>query len=158
MSRLKRNLVLVTLMIIPALLTSPLEAGTDKQQRKDKSAFTQLLKKRQEVHRRYTQAILDGKHLWKEYGKIPYRQQSIILHERDERDRVEARVMSLALRYGWEVPELTEAPEPAGPPEELTQVFHPARDLVMAELNREVHRFVAEVDLPVKQVTFNNKK
>lgn len=119
----------------------------------DRAAFERLLDQRQEVCRKYERAVEDGKQELKERGTVNVMTQDTVLRLRSEGDRIETRLMTLALRHGWEVPEATDGSGTARKTtaeRELENVFGMANAVIKGELQRDTERLSTQIQLPVR--------
>ena len=132
-----------------------------KQENTDRRRFERLLQERNDAYRKYRKTIIRGKDVLKEKGSVPLDIQDDILKYRDQKDRLESRVTSIAFRYGWDVPDYEEiqsgSQELNQNQREILKVFEPAQYLIRAEFGVEAQRFVSSIELPRKQVVQRNK-
>lgn len=123
--------------------------------KEDKRMFKKLLTQRNNAHQRYQNALEDAKKQVKKDGQINFSVQDIILKLRQEKDRIETRLLTIALRHGWDVSDFsnTKAVKDAkNNVEELERVFGSAKNLVNAEFKKEAIKFAAALELPVQKV------
>lgn len=141
-------------------LTSSIMAEENKQAGRDRRIFERLLTQRNEAYQKYLGVLEEGKKELKEKGEISLELQDKILRQRSEKDRIETKLISIALRHGWEIPELPENGiklEGSSSPE-LNKVFSPAQALVKSELRKEAVQFIANVELPLQKIDLKKKK
>jgi len=120
---------------------------------RDRAAFERLLGQRQEVCRKYERAVDDGKQELKEHGQVNVMTQDAVLRLRSESDRIETRLITLALRHGWEVPEASDGSgsgRKTTAERELENVFGTANVLIKGELQRDTERLSTQIQLPVR--------
>ena len=123
---------------------------------RDKYIFGRLLSERASICTDYSRALTRGKEQLKKEGNIEYKIRNQILDLRAKRDRLETRILTIALRHGWDVPAL----DSQGPgvaldirEQELEKVFGVANILVKTELKKDAGVFAANLNLPVQHVT-----
>jgi len=122
---------------------------------KDEYVFERLLQERVEVFGKYVRALQKGKEELKSTGDIELRSQNAILDLRSRKDRVETRIVSIALRHGWDVPPLSQTDVGRNldiESRELEKVFGIAKVLVRSELRKDAGRFMTTLTLPAQKV------
>lgn len=153
-----RTVILTTVMIVALLLTSlPYGAfAEDGAYTKDEYIFERLLRERSEIYKGYLSVLKKGKEQLKAEGDIDLKVKNEILDMRARKDRVETRLITIALRHGWEVPTLTDPVLGRRldiETRELEKVFGIANVLVKSELRKDAGRLAANLDLPAQRVS-----
>jgi len=123
---------------------------------KDEYKFERLLRERTEVYEQYVMILQKGKEQLKAEGDIDLKIKNKILDLRTKKDRVETRLITIALRYGWEVPTLTDPGLGRRldiEARELEKVFGIANVLVKSELRKDAGQFAANLNLPPQKVS-----
>lgn len=151
-----KKAVILALGICVLLLSYDLYAGQKGEYTKDEYIFERLLRERTDVYRQYVQALQKGKDQMKKEGDLELKLKNEILDLRSKKDRVETRLVTIALRHGWDVPALT---DPALgrrldiEARELEKVFGMANILVKSELRKDAGVFTANLDLPAQKIS-----
>ena len=143
--------VIVSVFSLPAVVF-----GVEKENNsKDRYIFERLLNTRTEICRKYGKALDRGKKQLKSSGDIDLRIKNEILTIRAEKDRTETRLLTIAMRHGWDVPPLSDpvlAKKLDIRARELEKVFGMANILVQSELRKDIGLFTANLNLPVQKV------
>ena len=125
-------------------------------QAKDEYVFQRLLDQRTRVYDKYVQALKKGKEELKASGEIELATKNDILEARAQKDRLEMRIITIAMRHGWAVPELNERDIEGRydiEARELEKVFGIAKVLVKSELRKDAGKFTANLELPAQTVS-----
>jgi len=123
---------------------------------KDEYIFERLLGERSEIYEEYIRALRKGKEELKRDGNIDLKIKNDILALRSKKDRVETRILTIALRHGWDVPPLSDPKLGKNldiEARELEKVFGMANVLVKSELRKDVGQFTANLNLPVQKIS-----
>ena len=138
------------------LMSSAAYAAQKGEYTKDEYIFERLLRERSDVYEQYVQALQKGKEQMKEVGDVELNIKNEILDLRAKKDRVETRLVTIALRHGWDVPALTD-PDLGRRVDiearELEKVFGMANVLVKSELRKDAGVFTANLDLPAQKIS-----
>ena len=123
---------------------------------KDEYIFERLLAERTEIYEQYVRALRKGKEELKAEGDIDIKVKNDILALRAKKDRVETRILTIALRHGWDVPSLSDPKLGKNldiEARELEKVFGMAKVLVKSELHKDVGQFTANLNLPIQKLS-----
>lgn len=130
--------------------------AANKDATKDEYIFERLLGERTEIYEQYIRALRKGKEELKAGGEIELKVKNDILALRAKKDRVETRILTIALRHGWDVPPLSDPKLGKNldiEARELEKVFGMANVLVKSELRKDVGQFTANLTLPVQKIS-----
>ena len=148
MNRYIAALLLIGIVLMPQALFAQ-----SKDAAKDEYIYQRLLGERADIYEQYVAALKKGKNQLKENGDIDLKIKHEILTLRSKKDRVETRILTIALRHGWDVPPLSEPDMGKSldvEARELEKVFGIANVLVKSELRKDVGQFTSSVSLPVQ--------
>jgi len=153
--------VLKALMIVAVLsCTTATSFAADKNERTDKAAFDRLARELREVHRKYSQAYGRGVAEARENnGKATLETKATILSLRDEIDRKTTRLLLIALRHGWDVPQFNgqNRDSSAQASSRKEQVFSPVDDLIRTAFAQEARQLAIKVRLPIVSISAGKK-
>jgi len=152
MSRLLISIGIIVAVFSVSFIAFAGNSGTTK----DEYIFERLLGERAEIYEQYIRALRKGKEELKAQGKIDLKVKNDILALRSKKDRVETRILTIALRHGWDVPALSDPKLGKNldiEARELEKVFGMANVLVKSELRKDVGMFTANLVLPVQKIS-----
>ena len=144
---------MVVLLLIGILFMPQVLFAQSKDAAKDEYTYQRLLDERAGIYEQYVTALRKGKDQLKENGSIDLKIKHEILTLRSKKDRVETRILTIALRHGWDVPPLSDPDMGKSldvEARELEKVFGIANVLVKSELRKDVGQFTSSVTLPVQ--------
>ena len=131
-------------------------AGSAQDERADRVVYNQLIRDLRQIHSQYATAIAKGVgEAENNDGKASYSTKANILALRDEFDHKMTRLMLVALRYGWNIPDFK-----GGPKREVTntvsgkeQIFAPADALITEAFKYQAEQIALTVRLPVISIS-----
>ena len=147
------NRHIAVLLLIGILFMPQALFAQSKDAAKDEYIYQRLLDERAGIYEQYVGALKKGKDQLKENGDIDLKIKHEILTLRSKKDRVETRILTIALRHGWDVPPLSDPDMGKSldiEARELEKVFGIANVLVKSELRKDVGQFTSSVSLPVQ--------
>ena len=127
--------------------------------RKDKRTFRKLLSERNTAYQRYFAALKEAKDQVKKDDQVDFGTQNAILRLRQEKDSIETRLLTIALRYGWEIPDFStdnKEEKERNNTKELERIFGPAKSLINAEFKKEAEDFATYLTLPTQKVNLES--
>ena len=127
-----------------------LAAGTA-EERRDRATYNGLLGELNGARAEYGGALRAAvREARANGGKASLEAQSRVLAARNRADRAHERLTLLALRHGWEIPEVNLSSGTAQPVQtEDQRIFQPARRLIVEQFAEDARRIAAAVRLPV---------
>ena len=146
--------VLVTMIGLPSvcMAKSPAEA-------KDRTKYEQLIRQIERVDAMYQQAVEKATQQAREDGgDADLETKNQILRFQSKRDRLMDRVLLIALRWGWDVPDFNAGSTQSRSKPVLTDkelVFNSADQVIKAKLSKESRRIARNLTLPVLSVSKN---
>ena len=153
---MNKYVVLVLLAVGVLTLAGASYAASSSDVTKDEYIFERLLSERTEIYEQYVRALRKGKEELKAEGDIDIKVKNDILALRAKKDRVETRILTIALRHGWDVPSLSDPKLGKNldiEARELEKVFGMAKVLVKSELHKDVGQFTANLNLPIQKLS-----
>jgi len=148
---MRKSIIFLMVMVLGGVSVSVPASYANSE--RDRYVFERLLDERAEVYRQYTNALARGKKEYKKTGDVKLDTRNDILTLRSRKDSIETRLITVAFRHGWEVPELDEKTKSMDlKAKELERVFGVAKILVQGELRKDVNLFTSGMDLPVQKV------
>lgn len=155
-----KKILIYGLVGCAVFLFTSVAMAEEKGNARDKAVFERLIGQRNEIYQKYMQALDEGKKQMKKDGEASLDVQNNILKLRSEKDRIESRLLTVALRHGWDIPELPDdkVGNVKGNSRELEKVFGVAKTLIRGELQKDTARLVANVNLPVRRLDLKDKK
>jgi len=150
-----RQFIIIAGLIIGVFSLAFVSQADEKQNSKDKYIFERLLRERLEIYEKYTASLRKGKDQLKNKGDVDLNVKNSILALRSKKDRLETRIITIALRHDWDVPAITD--KESGKrldieARELEKVFGVATLLVKSELRKDVGHFTANTSLPLQKI------
>ena len=138
------------------LVSIPVSArAAEPQERADKATYNRLVQEVKRIDADYSTTIEQAmKEAREDDGKASLETQSRIIALRNERDRVMTRLWMVALRHGWEVPDINASDKKLGEvPTEEEQVFKGAEFVIKARFAEEAARIAGAVALPIVSIS-----
>ena len=126
-------------------------ASETAEERRDRATYNGLLNELNKVRAEYARALRTAVQEAKANGgKASLEAQSGVLAARNKADRVHERLTLLALRHGWEIPEVDLSSGTVQPVQtEDQKIFQPAKHLIVERFAEDARRIAAVVRLPV---------
>ena len=152
------GIILVAAAIAPA--ARAISAESPEAVAKDRAVYTRLVKELREDHASlsgaYKTAVVQAR---ANDGKVPQKTRADILALRERIDRKNVRLMLLAGRHGWDVPEFSiieiAADSPPAPSD--AEQLLPADPLITEALVEQARRLAGRIRLPVISVAAGRK-
>ena len=151
-----RKIIIAMVLIAGMSLLSCIALAGEGAYSKDEYVFNRLLGERAEVYEKYVRALKKGKEELKANGEIELKTKNDILDARAKKDRLEMRIITIALRHGWDVPALSARSANKRfdiEARELEKVFGIAKVLVKSELRKDAGWLTADLELPAQRVS-----
>lgn len=145
MTRMTVNTVVLAVMLLTCSQNG--FAATD-ERRSDQVVYRQLARDIQRIDRQYAKVLETAKAEARNSGKQNLELEAELLGLRDRRDRSMDRLMLLALRHGWEIPDFTPDASPSRASGKEA-IFAGSRTIIREEMKREADEIASELWLGV---------
>ena len=152
-----RGFIVVALVALMTLAGAANAQGTTNE-KADRATYNELKSKLRQIDRDYAKMLGTAMREAKSgAGEADLETQAKLISLRRSRDRLMNRLVLVASRHGWEVPDFEAPVEPKDREADIKsmrdKVFAPAADLVRARFVKEAKLIVADIDLPVVSLT-----
>ena len=127
--------------------------AADQDERTDRSVYNRLIRQVRQTDAESAQTVGKAMREAREStsGKASLETQSQILALRNRRDRLMNRLLVVALRWNWEVPDFNQPSDVknGSAPTESEQIFEPAEQIITARFAMESRKIASRLVLPV---------
>ena len=159
------KLLIATLALMGVLMTSAAEvmaAGENSQTKADRATYNQLVRELQKTHRdltnAWTKATTEAR---SNGGQASDVTKARVLSLRDSVDRKTTRLLLIALRHGWDVPDFSTEQNNDGTARKAStgkqELFAPVDEMVRSVLAVEAAEVASKIELPVITITGSTK-